>query len=246
MGIRDALTDDYLARFYDRGTLARARDCLERVVELEAVHETSSSLTATAEVWGTAPIPYGVQFHAEVNETSRLGVQRVLVPGRAHVQARRGRRPAAARRRTARRRAAVAAAAGAASAGSWRGARGPRWRGRPWGWRSPGGRPPGGRAAPPATSPCVRCDRARAGAGRAAGPSGRDLSGPAASTATCPAQVEALQALQPRAGRACTPTSSPAPPRCWTTTATAWCRPCARPWPPGSRWCPARASPRSR
>ena len=36
MEIRDALTDDYLARFYDRSTLARARGCLDRVVELEA------------------------------------------------------------------------------------------------------------------------------------------------------------------------------------------------------------------
>ena len=70
MGIRDALTDDYLARFYDPGTLARARACLDGVVELEAVHETSSSLTVTAEVWGTAPTPTRVQFHAEVNETS--------------------------------------------------------------------------------------------------------------------------------------------------------------------------------
>ena len=70
MEIRDALTDDYLARFYDRSTLARARGCLDRVVELEAVHETSSTLTVTAEVWGTAPVPYDVQFHAEVNEWS--------------------------------------------------------------------------------------------------------------------------------------------------------------------------------
>lgn len=70
MGIRDALTDDYLARFYDPGTLLRARACLDGVLGLEAVHETSSSLTVTADVWGTAPTPYAVQFHAEVNETS--------------------------------------------------------------------------------------------------------------------------------------------------------------------------------
>ena len=69
MGIRDALTDDYLARFYDPGALVRARGCLDRVTGLDAVHETSSSLTVTADVWGSAPTPYAVQFHAEVNET---------------------------------------------------------------------------------------------------------------------------------------------------------------------------------
>lgn len=70
MEIRDALTDDYLARFYDRGTLSRARDYVDDVSALEALHETSSSLTATAEVRGSAPVPYDVQFHAEVNEAS--------------------------------------------------------------------------------------------------------------------------------------------------------------------------------
>ena len=70
MEIRDALTDDYLARFFDPGTLARAHGYLDEVFDLAAVHETSTSLTATAEVWGTAPAPYRVQFHAEVNEAS--------------------------------------------------------------------------------------------------------------------------------------------------------------------------------
>lgn len=70
MEIRDALTDDYLARFFDPGTLARAHGYLDEVFDLAAVHETSTSLTATAEVWGSSPAPYRVQFHAEVNEAS--------------------------------------------------------------------------------------------------------------------------------------------------------------------------------
>jgi superfamily II DNA or RNA helicase len=70
MDIRDALTDAYLARFYDPGSLMRARSYLDEVFELEIVHETSSSLTATAEVWGSASFAYVVQFHAEVNESS--------------------------------------------------------------------------------------------------------------------------------------------------------------------------------
>jgi hypothetical protein len=70
MDIRDALNDDYLAQFYDAGTLARAAGILGDVLRLEVVHESSSSLTATAQVVGSAPVPYDVQFHAEVNETS--------------------------------------------------------------------------------------------------------------------------------------------------------------------------------
>ena len=70
MDIRDALDDDYLAQFYDTATMRRARDYLVAVVDLEVVHESSSSLTATALVRGSAPQPYHVQFHAEVTETS--------------------------------------------------------------------------------------------------------------------------------------------------------------------------------
>ncbi len=70
MDIRDVLTDDYLVRFYAPGTLVRARGCLDRVEKLEVVHETSSSLTLAATVHGTAPVPYEVQFHAEVNDAS--------------------------------------------------------------------------------------------------------------------------------------------------------------------------------
>ncbi|MFM6847937.1 MAG: SNF2-related protein [Terrabacter sp.] len=67
MDVRHALTDIYLAGFFDPGALARARDYLGRVDDLEVVHETDSSLTATASVTGTAPVPYHVQLHAEVD-----------------------------------------------------------------------------------------------------------------------------------------------------------------------------------
>ena len=67
MDIRHALTDAYLTGFFDPGALTRARQCLERVEDLEVVHETDSSLTATATVGGTSPFPYHVQFHAEVD-----------------------------------------------------------------------------------------------------------------------------------------------------------------------------------
>jgi superfamily II DNA or RNA helicase len=67
MDIRDALTDSYLAGFFDLGALGRARGYADAVEDLEVVHETDSSLTATASVWGTAPHPYRVQLHAEVD-----------------------------------------------------------------------------------------------------------------------------------------------------------------------------------
>jgi len=70
MDIREALSDRYLAQFYDAATMSRAKGYLVDVVDLEVVHESSSSLTATAQVRGTAPVPYHVQFHAEVTETS--------------------------------------------------------------------------------------------------------------------------------------------------------------------------------
>ncbi|GAA1939005.1 DEAD/DEAH box helicase [Nocardioides hwasunensis] len=67
MDIRHALTDAYLSGFFDAGTLVRARDYADAVEELDVVHETDGSLTATALVRGTAPQPYHVQFHAEVD-----------------------------------------------------------------------------------------------------------------------------------------------------------------------------------
>ena len=70
MDIRDALTDAYLAGFFDPGALARAWSYVDAVDELHVVHETASSLTATAAVRGTAPHPYRVQFHAEVDTTA--------------------------------------------------------------------------------------------------------------------------------------------------------------------------------
>ncbi|WP_210440450.1 DEAD/DEAH box helicase [Nocardioides xinjiangensis] len=67
MDIRRSLTDAYLAGFFDDGTLSRARAYQDAVEELAVVHETDSSLTATAAVRGSAPDPYRVQFHAEVH-----------------------------------------------------------------------------------------------------------------------------------------------------------------------------------
>ena len=57
MDIRDALTDSYLAGFFDLGALTRARAYAHAVEDLAVVHETDSSLTATASVRGTAPSP---------------------------------------------------------------------------------------------------------------------------------------------------------------------------------------------
>lgn len=70
MDIRSALTDDYLTGFFDVATMARARSCVDRVRSLEIAQLTSGSLTATAQVWGTAPAPYHVQLHMEVDEAS--------------------------------------------------------------------------------------------------------------------------------------------------------------------------------
>ncbi|HEX5917531.1 MAG TPA: DEAD/DEAH box helicase [Nocardioides sp.] len=70
MDIRHALTDAYLAGFFDPGALTRARHYLAAVEEIEVVHETDSSLTATATVRGSVPTPYRVQFHAEVDHTA--------------------------------------------------------------------------------------------------------------------------------------------------------------------------------
>ena len=67
MDIRDSLTDAYLASFFDDGSLVRARAYVAAVEDLEVVHETDSSLTATATVHGTAAEPYLVQLHAEVD-----------------------------------------------------------------------------------------------------------------------------------------------------------------------------------
>ncbi|GAA5117827.1 DEAD/DEAH box helicase [Alloalcanivorax gelatiniphagus] len=68
MDIRHSLTDAYLAGFFDAGALARARAYVAAVEELEVVHETASSLTATATVRGTSAGPYDVQLHAEVDD----------------------------------------------------------------------------------------------------------------------------------------------------------------------------------
>ncbi|MBS2938747.1 DEAD/DEAH box helicase [Nocardioides sp. J2M5] len=67
MDVREALSATYLSRFFDPVTILRARDYVAVVEELEVVHETADSLTATAMVPGTAPVPYRVQLHAEVD-----------------------------------------------------------------------------------------------------------------------------------------------------------------------------------
>ena len=70
MDIRSSLTDAYLSRFFDPGALARAPACIVGVHALEIAQLTSGSLTATGRVWGTAPAPYDVQLHMEIDETS--------------------------------------------------------------------------------------------------------------------------------------------------------------------------------
>lgn len=195
MEIRDALTDDYLARFFDRGALARARAYLEQVSELSAVHETSSSLTVTAEVWGSAPVPYDVQFHAEVNEASdwvfsacSCPVARMCKHGAAVALRLRGPAPAPSRPQWQERLARVAGELEERSRSTLAGiplglevARRPTSR---WSRGVPGDfslRP---------VRPGARRGWARSGA------EWTDLAGPAGSTRYVPAQVEALQALR--------------------------------------------------
>jgi superfamily II DNA or RNA helicase len=61
------LTDDFLARHFDSGTLERAQEVVARgaVQRPEIGMLSAGSVTATAEVVGTRELPYQVQLHVE-------------------------------------------------------------------------------------------------------------------------------------------------------------------------------------
>ncbi|TWH01653.1 Superfamily II DNA/RNA helicases, SNF2 family [Nocardioides sp. J9] len=67
MNVLAELTDAFLARHFDPGTLERAREVVERgaVRRPEIGMLSAASVTATAEVQGTREAPYQVQLHAE-------------------------------------------------------------------------------------------------------------------------------------------------------------------------------------
>ncbi len=67
MNVLAQLSDDFLARHFDAGTLARARDVLDdgRVRRPEIGMLSAASVTATAEVQGSRAEAYQVQLHAE-------------------------------------------------------------------------------------------------------------------------------------------------------------------------------------
>ncbi|RYB89748.1 hypothetical protein EUA06_14210 [Nocardioides glacieisoli] len=194
MDIRDALNDAYLAQFYDAGTMARAAGILGDVHRLEVVHESSSSLTVTAQVIGSAPTPYDVQFHAEVNETSdwvfsacSCPVARLCKHGAAVALRLRGAsRPAADpvwRQRLARLNDDLARRAHSTLTGTRLGLEISRRPATRWSRGTPGDfsmRP---------MRPGVRAGWVRSGA------EWTDLSGPVARSRFVPAQADALQAL---------------------------------------------------
>ena len=194
MDIRDALTDTYLAQFYDAGALTRARDCLTSVRDIEIAHETSTSLTATAQVWGSAPSAYDVQFHAEVNEASdwvfsacSCPVARMCKHGAALALRLRGTMPAPPqpqwRQRLARVNGEFTTRARSTFAGTALGLEISHRLPRRWSRGTPGD------FAMRPMRPAVRGGWVRSGA------EWTDLSGPVARSRFVPAQAEALQAL---------------------------------------------------
>ncbi|WP_436698450.1 SNF2-related protein [Nocardioides sp. BYT-33-1] len=75
MNILAELTDDFLARHFDAATLERARGIVARgdVQRPEIGLLSASSVTATAEVAGSRPVPYQVQLHAEAPQSGYAG-----------------------------------------------------------------------------------------------------------------------------------------------------------------------------
>ncbi|KRB72838.1 hypothetical protein ASE01_22665 [Nocardioides sp. Root190] len=67
MNVLAHLTDEFLARHFDAGTLERAQEVLARggVLRPEIGLLSAGSVTATAEVIGTRDLPYQVQLHVE-------------------------------------------------------------------------------------------------------------------------------------------------------------------------------------
>ena len=75
MDVLAELTDDFLARHFDAGTLERARDIVAAggVRRPEIGMRSAASVTATAEVLGSRETPYQVQLHVEAPNASYAG-----------------------------------------------------------------------------------------------------------------------------------------------------------------------------
>lgn len=75
MNVLAQLTDAFLDRHFDPGTLARAREIVAtgRVHRPEIGMLSAESVTATADVLGTRPDPYQVQLHVEAPSESYEG-----------------------------------------------------------------------------------------------------------------------------------------------------------------------------
>lgn len=75
MDVLAELTDDFLARHFDAGTLERARAIVAAggVRRPEIGMRSAASVTATAEVLGTREAPYQVQLHVEAPNASYAG-----------------------------------------------------------------------------------------------------------------------------------------------------------------------------
>ncbi|MBM7515478.1 DEAD/DEAH box helicase [Nocardioides nitrophenolicus] len=75
MDVLAELTDDFLARHFDAGTLERARGIVAAggVRRPEIGMRSAASVTATAEVLGSRETPYQVQLHVEAPNASYAG-----------------------------------------------------------------------------------------------------------------------------------------------------------------------------
>ncbi|WGY00086.1 DEAD/DEAH box helicase [Nocardioides sp. QY071] len=75
MDVLAELTDDFLARHFDAGTLERARSIVAAggVRRPEIGMRSAASVTATAEVLGSREAPYQVQLHVEAPNASYAG-----------------------------------------------------------------------------------------------------------------------------------------------------------------------------
>lgn len=79
MDIRSALTDHYLAHYFDSGTLGRGRGYLRHVDRVHVEHESDSVLIARALVQGTAQVvreehPPDFREATEAPEVAFMGI----------------------------------------------------------------------------------------------------------------------------------------------------------------------------